>query len=97
MMGATLVGSIPECICDMENLSVLNLRGNHLEGQIPKCLFEMNLTTLDLSCNWLSGDYDITENVLQRIKNFDLSCNSMNEDKFEELKCTTLKKCDNGN
>ncbi|XP_010026679.2 receptor-like protein 33 [Eucalyptus grandis] len=52
-----LMGSLPQCITNFSiNLSILNLRMNHLEGTIPQSLyFRSELMTLDLSQNWFEG------------------------------------------
>ena len=66
-------GSIPSCIWDLRNLTVLHLTGNGLSGQLPH---ELNLASqifdLSLSHNQLSGT--IPHDVL-RIQKLDLSHN----------------------
>lgn len=53
-------GNIPETICNVPNLKVLDLSNNSLTGTIPKCLIAMNgtLSILDLGRNKLSGTID---------------------------------------
>ncbi|RZC18940.1 Receptor-like protein 7 [Glycine soja] len=55
-----LQGNIPETICNVPNLKVLDLSNNSLTGTIPKCLIAMNgtLSILDLGRNKLSGTID---------------------------------------
>ncbi|GKV22038.1 hypothetical protein SLEP1_g31942 [Rubroshorea leprosula] len=53
-------GSIPESICHVTNLQVLDLSNNSLNGTIPQCLNEMeSLKVLDLSRNNLSGNISV--------------------------------------
>ncbi|KAF8022608.1 hypothetical protein BT93_F0197 [Corymbia citriodora subsp. variegata] len=53
----SLTGSLPRCLTNFSiDLSVLNLRRNHLEGTIPQSISSRNLlTTLDLSRNQFEG------------------------------------------
>ncbi|KAL0807501.1 hypothetical protein Bca101_099993 [Brassica carinata] len=50
-------GKIPESLCSLKELLVLNLSGNAFTGVIPRSLAKLTkLETLDLSCNKLSGE-----------------------------------------
>jgi hypothetical protein len=50
-MSKPLIGQIPQCLGDFSNsLSVLNLRSNRFQGNLPETFIEgSNLKTLDLS------------------------------------------------
>ncbi|WMV06783.1 hypothetical protein MTR67_000168 [Solanum verrucosum] len=58
-------GQIASTICNLKELTLLNLRNNNLEGTIPQCLGEMNeyLWNLDLSNNSLSGTININFSI----------------------------------
>ena len=53
MSNSHLIGQIPQCLGDFSNsLSVLNLRSNRFQGNLPDTFIEgSNLKTLDLSQN----------------------------------------------
>ncbi|KAF8042067.1 hypothetical protein BT93_A0613 [Corymbia citriodora subsp. variegata] len=72
-------GCIPQSICKVGNLEVLDLSHNHLSGTIPDCLMEVeSLQVLNLRNNQLNGNIpqniprtcnmktlDVSENLLQ--------------------------------
>jgi Leucine-rich repeat (LRR) protein len=51
MSSCNVTGSFPEFIKNQENLLYLDLSDNKLGGQIPKWIWNMSLTYLNLSCN----------------------------------------------
>ncbi|PRP83991.1 putative leucine-rich repeat receptor-like protein kinase [Planoprotostelium fungivorum] len=54
--GGRLNGSIPQFICTLKQLTVLDLSGNQLTGPIPSCIGNLTqLTKLQLYANPLSG------------------------------------------
>ncbi|KAL6874158.1 hypothetical protein ACP4OV_014240 [Aristida adscensionis] len=53
-----ITGHIPRCICNCENLFVIDLANNIFEGELPLCHGNRNtMTMLDLSNNSLSGEF----------------------------------------
>ncbi|XP_039173139.1 receptor-like protein Cf-9 homolog [Eucalyptus grandis] len=73
-----LHGCIPQSICKIGNLEMLDLSHNHLNGSIPDCLMKEPLRVLNLRNNQLNGKIpqnipitckleilDISENLLQ--------------------------------
>ncbi|KAJ6333769.1 hypothetical protein OIU77_009618 [Salix suchowensis] len=51
MSSCNITGSFPEFIRNQENLLYLDLSDNKLSGQIPKWIWNISLTYLNLSCN----------------------------------------------
>jgi Leucine-rich repeat (LRR) protein len=50
------LGSIPECIGNLEKLRILNLSLNHLTDEIPESIGKLSsLTDLLIKCNYLTG------------------------------------------
>ena len=58
-----LVGSIPSNIGDMISLEALDLSRNHLSCVIPTSMVKLDLGTLDLSYNTLSGEIPLGEHL----------------------------------
>nr|XP_009784873.1 PREDICTED: receptor-like protein 12 [Nicotiana sylvestris] len=76
-----LVGSIPESISNLSQVTELDLSYNHLESKIPDVVSNLEkLEFLSLSDNSLSGPLPLTTNGggLQNLKDVDLSRNSLN-------------------
>eukprot|EP01029_Cantina_marsupialis_P003851 TRINITY_DN13874_c0_g4_i1.p1 TRINITY_DN13874_c0_g4~~TRINITY_DN13874_c0_g4_i1.p1 ORF type:complete len:1901 (-),score=393.99 TRINITY_DN13874_c0_g4_i1:326-6028(-) len=62
-------GEIPEAICQMDSLIVLDLQGNDLSGSVPSCFGEMSrLQKIFLDSNELSY---IDEDLFLRMENLD--------------------------
>ncbi|KAF8023601.1 hypothetical protein BT93_F0953 [Corymbia citriodora subsp. variegata] len=79
----SLTGSLPWCLINFTvDLSVLNLRRNHLEGIIPQSFASTNsLTTLDLSRNRFEGTLPQSLVRCEALEVLDLSDNKI-EDTF---------------
>jgi Leucine-rich repeat (LRR) protein len=51
-----LEGTVPECLCSLQNLTDFSAAGNQLAGTIPKCVVEApSLSTLNLASNGMIG------------------------------------------
>ncbi|KAG6425889.1 hypothetical protein SASPL_110097 [Salvia splendens] len=72
-------GGIPSCLVN-NNLEVLNLRRNNLDGAIPDAFpVECSLETLDLSRNVLKGKVPKSLNRCSELKVLDLTSNTFND------------------
>ncbi|GKV22029.1 hypothetical protein SLEP1_g31932 [Rubroshorea leprosula] len=95
----SLQGSIPESICNVTNLIVLDLSNNNLSGTIPQCLTRMeSLKVLDLSRNSLSGNITgkFSSNCL--LQTLDLNGNHLEEKVPRSLaNCAILEVLNLGN
>ncbi|KAL3733454.1 hypothetical protein ACJRO7_022904 [Eucalyptus globulus] len=78
-----LIGTLPRCLTNFSTeLSILNLRMNHLEGKIPQSFCWRNyLTTLDLSQNRFEGTLPRSLVNCKYLEVVDLSDNQI-EDAF---------------
>ncbi|KAL3536550.1 hypothetical protein ACH5RR_005011 [Cinchona calisaya] len=95
-----LVGHIPESICKVSYLQVLDLSGNTLTGRVPDCLFENMefLGVLNLGTNNLSGDIPDKFSVTCALKTLDLSRNAIEGNVPRSLvNCTSLEVLNIGN
>ncbi|GER37943.1 verticillium wilt disease resistance protein [Striga asiatica] len=75
-----LTGQIPESLCHLAYLQVLDLSGNHLDGNIPSCLIENRTTSLgvlNLSRNRINGFIPDKFSVGCSLKTLDMSSNSL--------------------
>ncbi|KAI3972325.1 hypothetical protein MKW92_035230 [Papaver armeniacum] len=73
-----LEGNIPEDICLLKGLKMLNLSHNHLHGMIPMNIGNMTgLESLDLSFNKLSGDIPLSLTYIDSLSTLDLSYNNL--------------------
>ncbi|KAH0576876.1 Cyst wall protein [Spironucleus salmonicida] len=59
---------LPDCLCDMPNLKVLDVTGNNIIGNIPKCL---KLDSLFIECNEIMDEIENNE-----IKELSFGCNT---------------------
>ncbi|XP_050208568.1 receptor-like protein kinase HSL1 [Mercurialis annua] len=68
---------IPSTICDLKNLSYLDLAYNYIPGQFPKFLYSCsNLESLDLSQNYFVGPVPDDIDNLSNLKYIDLGANN---------------------
>ena len=49
------IESIPTTMCQMGKLAQLSLYNNHLDGSIPECIGDLNLTKFSVYNNHLTG------------------------------------------
>ena len=74
-------GEIPNQICELINLEILNLvvmfgNTNYVTGEIPECIGDLvNLNYLDLSWNQLSGEIPESIGNLINLANLNFSQN----------------------
>ncbi|KAF8023929.1 hypothetical protein BT93_F1203 [Corymbia citriodora subsp. variegata] len=95
----SLTGSLPRCLTNFStNLSVLNLRMNHLEGTIPQFFSSRSgLMTLDLSRNRFEGTLPQSLVKCRYLEVLDLSHNQIEDTfprwlgTFQELKVLILR------
>ncbi|CAA0827484.1 receptor like protein 7 [Striga hermonthica] len=75
-----LTGKIPESLCHSAYLQVLDLSGNHLDGNIPSCLILNRSTTLgvlNLGRNRINGFIPDKFSVGCSLKTLDMSNNNL--------------------
>lgn len=76
MYGNKLQGSIPHAICNLRNLSFLNLWGNNLTGALPRCLANLSmLREIYLYSNMLNFTIPLTLWLDEHIEKISLSNN----------------------
>ena len=69
------INSIEE-ICNLTDLSEINLYESNLTGEIPSCIGNLvNLTCLNLSSNQLTGEIPESVGNLTNLTSLDLSSN----------------------
>ncbi|XP_048591797.1 receptor-like protein 11 [Brassica napus] len=74
--GNMIYGEIPESLCYLKELHLLNLSGNGFTRDIPRSLANLTkLETLDLSCNKLSGQIPQTLGELSSLSYMNFSSN----------------------
>ncbi|GMI15834.1 hypothetical protein TrLO_g12073 [Triparma laevis f. longispina] len=90
----SLKGSIFADFKSLKKLTILCLRGNRIEGVIPKELGEIvSLVTLDISNNKLSGDLPKELGELESLKTLDVSNNEITGKIPSDLgECKELRK-----
>ncbi|GAB4854342.1 hypothetical protein Ancab_022928 [Ancistrocladus abbreviatus] len=72
---------IPPSICDLKNLTTLNLAWNYIPGEFPTVLYNCtNLQYLDLSQNLLVGQLPNDINKLSNLQYLDLTGNNFSGD-----------------
>jgi Leucine-rich repeat (LRR) protein len=57
-----ITGHIPRSICQSEDLDILDLSNNLLEGEFPTCFVKNKITILELSNNSFSGKFPFVQN-----------------------------------
>ncbi|GMN59844.1 hypothetical protein TIFTF001_028930 [Ficus carica] len=81
-----LIGVIPESICNVLDLQVLDLSSNNLSGRIPDCLsgneYQSSRPTLDLHGNSLQGQIPKSLAYCSELEVLDLGNNKNLIDKF---------------
>ncbi|XP_015873406.3 receptor-like protein 35 [Ziziphus jujuba] len=72
-------GTLPDAICNLEQLIVLNLSYNSLAGKVPRCLgnFSNNLIELNIRMNSFQGTIPEAICHLEQLIVLDLSYNSL--------------------
>ncbi|XP_017972885.1 PREDICTED: probable LRR receptor-like serine/threonine-protein kinase At4g36180 [Theobroma cacao] len=91
-------GPIPNSLCRIKTLVVLELSKNSLSGNIPNCWRDHHvIEVLDLSSNKLSGVIPSSIGHLDSLRWLDLSNNNLNGELPLDLKsCTSLRLLDVG-
>ncbi|PON47587.1 Leucine-rich repeat domain containing protein [Parasponia andersonii] len=92
LSGNKISGSIPDSLCQIRTLRVLDLSKNRLSGDVPDCWSNFKiLVVLDLSENNISGVIPSSFGSATALKSLHLSNNSLNGELPISLKnCTNL-------
>ncbi|KAJ1692404.1 hypothetical protein LUZ63_009102 [Rhynchospora breviuscula] len=71
-------GTIPQAICNMSDLEVLQLSNNSISGEIPDCWKNISkLQYIDLSNNQINGELPSSIGYLQQLKTLQLYNNKL--------------------
>ncbi|KAB1670444.1 hypothetical protein ES319_1Z167200v1 [Gossypium barbadense] len=95
-----LNGEIPELLCNLSSLSILDFSYNNISGGIPVCLsnFSKSLLVLKVRSNQLDGPIPSGWATRNRLKMIDLSKNKLQEKIPKSLmECKMLEYLDLGN
>jgi Leucine-rich repeat (LRR) protein len=73
----TITQTVPSFICDLNNLTLIDLSYNNIFGEFPKALYNCSkLEDLDLSQNYFNGTIPIDIHRLSRLRRLNLGGNS---------------------
>lgn len=73
-----ITGTLPDCMANFQNLTVLTLPRNYLNGSLPSSIVQLeNLLILDLQLNQLNGNLPINIGNLQRLVVLNASINML--------------------
>ncbi|XP_031256068.1 receptor-like protein Cf-9 homolog [Pistacia vera] len=96
----TLIGKIPQLICNMSLIQILDLSNNKLSGRIPECIgnFSNNLSVLDLRQNRFYGTLPGTFMKDNNLRTLNFNNNQLEGTVPRSLiNCTMLEVIDLGN
>ncbi|XP_041006090.1 receptor-like protein EIX2 [Juglans microcarpa x Juglans regia] len=98
LSGNQITGSIPESLCKINTLRVLDLSKNRLYGDIPDCWSDFKiLVVLDFSANNFSGVIPISLGNATSLKSLHLSNNTLQGELPSSLRnCTSMVILDSG-
>ncbi|CAN0865170.1 Receptor-like protein 9DC3 [Linum grandiflorum] len=94
----SFTGPIPTSICDAVDLEIINLSNNRLNGTIPSCLMENQVSVLDLRGNMFTGEIPDTFQASCALQTLNLNNNRLRGAVPESLEnCRKLEVLDIGN
>ncbi|KAJ4772857.1 Receptor-like protein 12 [Rhynchospora pubera] len=94
----SLIGAIPDSICNASYLQVLDLSYNYFTGNLPHCLLNTTLAVLNLKNNKLSGSLPHVISEYCRFRTINLNGNNISGTLPQFLmNCTSLEVLDLGN